>query len=467
MKAYASRSQVLSYQECPRRRYFEYEIPTSNPQLGGIRLSRLDMNLHTGSCYHTGMEALNRGQSVEEAVGLALEDFWPKCKAQGLILEANEDASYVAYEQASMVEALIRAYAIAILPGNLARFDIVEVETEDVGLFQQGDFDLHFGARLDGLLIEKSTQDIFIQNFKTTKEWGKKSDDSTRHDMQGLSETAVVDQRLVRWHEALDSSQYERGGSSDPGELLYPLLPNSRVEYRNPQGQMELIPAWFVTRFLTGASPYVFGVKMEFALKGRRSESPRGSGRYAYSNPLIRPWKKADDLKSFGGRAGNYAFKYDFQDDLGGNHRLGKGWNSVNIWEDMGVKNWIELLASETLQGFPPMTALINQFVLPEEYCRNEEDIERWKRQVIGQERKIAIAKLEFAAQTIPAFADHEAALDQHFPMHTRSCDWPTKCVFQPICFGPKAYLVAPESSGLYSIREANHPTEVEFNQGE
>ena len=449
MKAYASRSQVLSYQECPRRRYFEYEIPTSNPELGGIRLSRLDMNLHTGACYHVGMEALNQGKSAEEAVGLALEEFWPKCKAQGLILETNEDASYVAYEQASMVEALIRAYAIAILPGNLARFDIVEVETEDVGLFQQDGFDLHFGARLDGLLIEKSTQDIFIQNFKTTKEWGKKSDDSTRHDMQGLSETAVVDQRLERWQQFLDERFV------DPMPVLGDGSPVTGV------------PDWFYKRALTGASPYVFGVKMEFALKGRRSESPRGSGRYAYSNPLIRPWKKADDLKTFGGRAGNYAFKYDFQDDLGGNHRLGKGWNSVNIWEDMGVKNWIELLASETLQGFPPMTALINQFVLPEEYCRNEEDIERWKRQVIGQERKIAEAKLEFAAQAIPAFADHEAALDQHFPMHTRSCDWPTKCVFQPICFGPKAYLVAPESSGLYSIREANHPTEVEFNQGE
>jgi hypothetical protein len=450
MKAYASRSQVLSYQECPRRRYFAYEIPTSNPSLGGIRLSRLDMNLHTGSCYHAGMEALNRGKSVEEAVGLALEEFWPKCKAQGLILEDNEDASYVAYEQAAMVEALIRAYAIAILPGNLERFDIVEVETEDVGLFQQDGFDLHFGARLDSLLIEKSTQDLYIQNFKTTKEWGKKSDDSTRHDMQGLSETAVVDQRMERWHNILETVG------------------------NNPHSFSEPIPNWFVIRWLTGASPYVFGVRMEFALKGRRSESPRGSGRYVYSNPLIRPWKKADDLKSFGGKAGNYAFKFEFQDELGGNHRLGKGWNSVNIWEDMGVKNWIDLLASETIQGFLPMTALTNQFVLPEEYYRSEEDIERWKRQVIGQERKITEAKKEIALGAVGGviklprtFETLEAAIDEHFPMHTRSCDWPTKCVYQPICFGPKPYLVAPESSGLYSIREANHPTEVEFNQGE
>lgn len=464
--SYVSRSQAVSFQTCPRKRWFEYEVPTKST-LGGIRLSKLDMNLHVGSCYHVGMEALNSGRSVEEAVGLALEDYWPTLKAQGYILEAGEDASYVAYEQAAMVEALVRAYAIAILPGNIDRFDIVETEKEDLAVFSQGGFDLHFGARLDSLLVERATQDIYVQSFKTTKEWGKKSDDSARHDMQGLSETATVDQRLQKWHEALDSSQYERGGSSNPGELLYPVLPHTRVEFRNAQGVMELVPAWFVTRFLTGAAPYVMGVKMEFALKGRRSENPKGSGRYVYSNPLIRPWKKADDLKSFGGKAGMYAFKYEFQDEMGGNHRLGKGWNSVNIWEDMGVKNWIELLASESIQGFVPGTALINQFVTPVEYYRNEEDIARWKRQIIAQERRIANNKTVLAARLADGQLSldcTEALIDDMFPMHTRACDWPTKCVFQSLCFGPRPYLIAPESSGLFTIRTVNHPTEEEFN---
>lgn len=459
--SYVSRSQAVSYQTCPRKRWYEYEVPTSNVSLGGVKLAKLDMNLHTGSCYHVGMEALNSGRSVEEAVGQALEAYWPVVKAQGFILESSEDASYVAYEQAAMVEALIRAYGIAILPGNLERFDIVETEKEDLAIFSEGGFDLHFGARLDSLLVEKGTGDIYVQSFKTTKEWGKKSDDSARHDMQGMSETATVDQRLQRWQEILDSPAGEK-----VKEAITGLGEGMVIE-----GAM--IPWWFIQRWQTGAAPYVMGVKMEFALKGRRSENPKGSGRYVYSNPLIRPWKKADDLKSFGGRAAGYAFKYEFQDELGGNHRLGKGWNSVNIWEDMGVKNWIELLASESIQGFAPGTALTNQFVTPVEYYRNEEDIARWKRQIIAQEQRIATAKTDVGItynllaknpNSSEYFDRLEEKVDALFPMHTRSCDWPTKCVFQPLCFGPRPYLIAPEASGLFQIRTANHPTEEEFN---
>lgn len=453
LKGYTSRSATLTHQQCPRKYYLDYKVPTSNPTgIGGIRPVRLDMNLHVGTCYHEGMERVNKGASVEEAVGQALEKYWPALQAQGYILEPGEDASYVAYEQAALVEALVRGYVLAVLPGNLNRFDIVEAEREEIGIFSHGGFELTFGARLDGLLLERHSQDLYVQSFKTTKEWGKKSDDMARHDMQGLSETAVVDQRLEKWHEHLsrDPAKIEEEFNQGCNHWTYPDAS---------------IPRWFVARYLTGAAPYVMGVKMEFALKGRRSESPKGSGRYVYSNPLIRPWKKADDLKTFGGKAGNYAFKYDFQDELGGNHRLGKGWNSVNIWEDMGVKNWIELLASESLQGFPPGTALTNQFVTPGEYYRNEDDIARWKRQIVHHELRVTESSAKVANLLAMGTLDEiEAGLDEHFEQRTRSCDWPTKCVYQPICYGPRPYLVAPESSGLYTIREANHPSEVDFN---
>jgi PD-(D/E)XK nuclease superfamily len=437
---YASRSQVLKAQECPRKRYFEYEIPTSNPNLGGIKPIRLDMNLHVGSCYHVGMENLNRGKSVDEAVGLAMEEYWPPVKAAGFILEEHEDASYVAYEQGALVEALIRGYAYAVLPGNLDRFDIVEVEAEDVAVFEEDGFTLNFGARLDSLLVEKSSQDIYAQSFKTTKEWDKRSDSSARHDMQGRSEAAVLNQRLQRWH--------------------------AEVEAWDAAGRPDIVlsvPAWFVRRYDNGNAPYVFGVKMEYALKGRRGESPKGSGRYVFSNPLIRPWKKADDLRTFGGKAGNYAFKYEFKDELGGNHRLGKGWNSVNIWEDMGVKNWIDLLATESLQGFAPGYALTQQFVTPIEYYPNDEDIDEWKGETIAQEKHLNEGRRLLKTYD-PGTVEWTKIMRAYFPRHTRSCDWPTKCQFEPICFGPKPYLLAPESSGLYTIRSANHKSEEEYN---
>jgi len=437
MESYADRSRVLTYQGCPRKRYFEYEVPTGG-EINGVRLSRLDMNLLLGGCFHRGAEQLLESArlgaglpqiDVELAVDVALAEFWPKVKSQGLMLEADEDASYVAHEQAALLEALIRAYAIYVLPQVLDRFQVVEVEQEEIGRFEAPGFTLKFGARLDALLMEKDTLNLYVLSLKTAKEWGKKDDETARHDMQGLSESRVVEQKLGRWHKFMGAQ----------AEVL-----------------TSTVPKWFQDRYSVGAPPIVSGVIMQYALKGRRGAEPYGSGKYKFSNPLIRPWKKASDL---GGA--EYAFKYEYQDPYGANHRLGKGWNRVNIWEDMGVKAWVEYLSKNEMQGFPPGRALEGQFVLPVEYFRNSEDADRWERQIVAQEKRIAEGLKGFHTNPLTP-TGVEAKLDEHFPMHTRSCDWPTKCSFQDICFGPKAYLHAPLSAGLYEIRTANHPTELD-----
>jgi len=437
MEAYADRSRILTHQSCPRRRYFEYEVPTDG-EVNGVRPTRLDMNLLVGAAFHAGIEcllndamgALDLKDSVDNAVDVALNGakdwtgYWPQVKSVGLALEPEEDASYVYYEQAALVEALIRAYAVFVLPQVLDRFQVVDVEREERADFSIPGFTLHFLARVDGILLDKTTGEIFVLSLKTAKEWGKREDDSARHDMQGLSETRVVEQRLQAWDAALKDGR--NGG----------------------------IPDWFVQRHAAGASPQVSGVIMQYALKGRRENSPKGSGKYCFNNALIRPWKKADDL-NFGGA---YAIRYEFQDSMGANHRLGKGWNRVNIWEDMGVKKWIDYLATQEIQGFPPGTAIASQFVLPVEYFRNPEDMDRWERQVCHQEKRAAEGR-DLIRQA-SALGRLELALDECFPMHTRACDWPTKCSFQEVCFGPRAYLHDPISSGLYTIRTANHPSE-------
>ena len=455
MQSFADRSRVLTFQSCPRKRYLEYEIQTGG-EVGGVRPVRLDMNLILGSTFHAGIEKLLHAAMVgfsvsETAINYAIDyalsgggdwtGFWPSVKSMGLQLDSTEDASYVYYEQAALAEALIRGYAAFVLPQLLERFQVVDVEREEVGTFTSADYVLKFGARVDGILLEKDTLNIYVLSLKTSKEWGKRDDDSARHDMQGLSECRVVEQRLQLWHAACE----EHGSRVLTGELSVG------------------VPKWFWDRFVAGGPPLVTGVKMEFALKGRRENSPKGSGTYKYNNPLIRPWKKADDL----GGAG-YAISYEFTDPMGGNHRLGKGWNRVNIWEDMGVKKWIEYVGSHEIQGFAPGTALMNQFVLPVEYFRNAEDMDRWERQVVAQERRIAQAHKEISLGAVGGVIKlpktpqtFEAALDEHFPMHTKACDWPTKCSFQEVCFGPAAYLHDPIASQLYQIRVPNHKTEL------
>lgn len=448
IEVFSSRSALLTRQSCPRRWWWEYGIPIPGSQVPGIAPTKLNMDLLIGSGYHVGDEYLLKGHSLEESIGRALEGdgmgwpgVWPLLKSKGLVLGDKEDAYYVYHETASLVEALIRGFHYAVLPDLLTRFTVVEVERDGEEILSIGDvpdFQVRWGYRADALLLEKETQDLYILSLKTTKEWNKKKEDMGHRDMQGLSEVASVDQRLQRWNDWQGDKHYEA-------------------------------PEWFRERQYLGASPHVFGVKMEYALKGSRREYPYGSGKYYYSNPLIRPWKKQEAEGPPVKRRGKplvtanfsspYAVNWEFQDDLGGNHTLGKGWRPVPIWEDMGVKNWMEILASESIQGLEVGEPIRQQFVSPIEFFRSDEAIERWKRKVVFSEHRNYLGRKAVLESTSPG--EYESYLDEHYDTHTERCDYPNKCPFQEICFGPEAYLFDPLSSGSYEPRTPNHQNEL------
>lgn len=443
---YADRTRVLTGQLCLRKRYLETEFPTDGI-VPGIQPAHLNADLLVGICYHVGIQWLLSGNSVDEAVEAALTGdqerpgYWPLVKSKGLMLGDRENASYVYYEQASLVEALIRGYNYFALPQLLARFIIVEIEAEDKTLYTlpDGSFQMLWGSRVDALLMERETMDLYALSEKTTKEYNSRSANASLHDMQGLSEVSALDSRLAGWQKT-----WKEGGD---------------------------VPAWFHKRADEGYAPKMLGVKMEYALKGMKIETPKGSGQWFYSNALIRPWKKTDDLEpKRRGRGSSfgfpYAVSYDFTDDMGGNHRLGKGWNRINIWEDMGVKEWIDCVNSEEIQGFRPGYAIENQFILPEDIVRNEEDMLRWERRTLHGERRIQIGREAVkAAFGTPNFEDK---LDEHFPPSSNACDYPTRCPYQEICFSNnKSFLYDPIGTGLFSIREANHKIEEEIREGE
>ncbi len=455
----ASRSQVLRGQSCPRAEFLEYQAYNGTP-VPGVVLSRLNSDLVIGSGFHTGVEALLSGASEDEAVGRALEGdgghwpgFWPLVKSKGLILGDNDDADLTYHEQGSLIEALVRGYNRFSLPQLLERFDVVEVEREGKAEWTDGDFTLVWAYRADALLLEKDTLVLYVLSLKTAKDFGKKKADQGTRDMQGLSEVAAIDQRLQRWDNAIKLA-IQTGHEIKLG---------AGFNYKN-----EPIPDWFLSRHLEGASPSCFGVKMEYALKGLKLEEPKGSGRWRYSNALIRPWKYAEDLGPTRGRrrglgsGDQYAISYDFKDDLGGSHRLGKGWTRINIWEDMGVKDWMDYVEETPIQGFAPGHAIAAQFALPEDYYRNDDDIERWKRRMLFAERRKALGLVSIGeALSAGDYAEFEDRLDEFFPPHSNSCDYPSKCVYQDICYSAnKGYLFNPMSAGIYEPRTPNHPEE-------
>lgn len=189
----------------------------------------------------------------------------------------------------------------------------------------------------------------------------------------------------------------------------------------------------------------VQGIQMEYLVKGARQEWPRGSGIYQVNNPLIRPW--------FGPMG--YAHSWDW-DDADGHHTLGSKYRKVPIWEKMPIAEWIDKLASSEIQ--PEAGECLSKYVVsPLPYLRNRDEIESWKTQVVPQARQILVNK-EIVEQD-DTLQFHEK-LDLFFPQYRHSCNYPTRCPYTDVCFGPCG--PEPEESGKYVWREPHHEREVE-----
>ncbi len=264
-------------------------------------------------------------------------------------------------------------------------------------------------SRADGLLRERNSGDLYVLSFKTAASWDSRVDRQNQHDIQGLSEVAAIENRL--------------GGEK------------------------------------------ILGVKMIYLIKGRREEYPEDSGHYRTSSPLLRGWSRP------GITGEDLAWRYKWQGpdtwpDSGRlkGHTLGKGWTRFDTFGAeayMTVKEWIEMMDSGVVQADAgdPFEGLI---VEPMPYFRQQQDMDDWREQASEQERRIAreVQIVDDTARRNPEQLRHD--LNAAFPQHRHSCDFPSACQFQPVCFGDDSMLTSPLSSGLYEIRTPHHQPETE-----
>jgi hypothetical protein len=106
--------------------------------------------------------------------------------------------------------------------------------------------------------------------------------------------------------------------------------------------------------------------------------------------------------------------------------------------------------------------ALQQQLILLPPFVRHQADIDRWYRQISAQEAEVAQDAWQ-ANELLEAGKQDELELflDEHFPMHTRACDYPTRCQFLDICWNPEVAR-DPLASELYVWREPHHQLEHE-----
>lgn len=355
----------------------------------GVVPAKQALPLAFGSSAHLGLERVLRGEGIEKGVAVALEEFELQARGRGLELEVNESAHAVYLEQCALLEALLRAWFIVRYPSFIEEYEILDLEREEE--WKPND-SITFMARADGVLRSRSSGDLFVLSFKTAKGYDKRISELGRSDIQGISELVAVEERL--------------------GE---------RVQ----------------------------GIQMEYLVKGRREEWPKGSGIYQTSNPLIRPWIGPD---------GRLAHSW-YWEDLDGRHTLGSKYRKLLITDRLPVKEWISLLASGTVQ--PEAGPCLEQWIVsPLPYNRNRDEVESWKRQTEAEAYRMNIQTEPIEIARLIGADKFAAALDDLSPQHRHSCEFPLPCPYKRICFGTAG--PEPEQSGQYIERQPNHPQEAE-----
>lgn len=466
---FSDRSRLMEYQRCPRSRYLGYQWGGT-----GIRRIRQSIPLATGQFVHVGLEDLLRQVmamedqphahlrvDVERAVKAAVDGYQKEVQARGLDVELGEDGQAVADEQIALTEGLVRAYVKAPtgLQALLSQYRIVEVEREDVWeRFTEPD--ITFQSRADALLQERSSGDLYVLSLKTaaTNDWRK--DNENRHDVQGLSEVAVIERRLRTWYE-----NWQRNGSPKPSS-------ESGVKHQNwSDATCGIFSA-------IDSPPRIMGVQMVFLVKGQRRQAYDG-GPYQTASHLLKGYYKEDVTDR------EYAWKSELPCPGAGMHvvaytkkgpklcegkkfhKLGVDWHQFDTWRgdgSMGVKEWIDMLASGTVQveAGDPFGSVV---WMPLPYFRQDQDMQDWVEQAQAQEQLVTIAAADVERTRVEAPQVLRRLLNISFPQYRRACDWPSACQFIPICFGDETGLTNPFGTGMFQARQPHHQAELDAMQ--
>lgn len=457
-----SRTHAQDYLNCKRFRF--YRTLYRGTGLGPVRSS---IPLVVGSSVHAAIECIlqhtmdghctgNCTQSVDYAVEQGLKYYDDECARRELQIDAGEELPFVMQEQRAMIEAIVRGWIAFILPQLLAEYNVVGIEREDT--FKLGEWkspcprchgtqryyvedagdglpdskicygqcklgyvdnDLWWQSRADIDLQSKRTGELYVASIKNLKEWKRIQEVRSAIDMQGHSETYAAEQARQTPYAGIQ------------------MIINVKGQYKKP---------------------WSFDDQVE-------------SGPRTYQSFLVHPWMKQGITSDGDSFAWNDKYSCIEPHVMGGgkkcpgykNHKLGKEWSKVNIWEVMTIKEWIALLASGTVQGSQLGESPFNHImILPAPHSRNKSAIDSWLRQVRVQEVQVA-QDGEVVNALDEGSPEYIEQLDARFPMNTDFClrfSENYKCDLYSVCHEG---VSLPLDSGLYQIRSPHHELEKQL----
>lgn len=435
---HSSRSRYEAFLRCPRYGYLQYHW-------GGRGIVRLGKSifLTTGIWVHKGLELIARWfqkkQDMPEDIldGIIAQivegyfnEVFPKDGPKGFNLseggmdehtgerrefterEQELQQQYTFNEQTALVEALLRIAATRLFPKWIKKYKIVAIEKEMAFPLVKGkDWEVIQSARLDLVLQEIDSKDLYIVSYKSARQHDERANKIASHDTQGLSESWAFE-------------EYLRG---------------------------------------RGIDKCIMGIRMLYLIKGARKEIKRGSGVFEQSSGLIRGYRKV----GFEGVEYAHSWFFPNPENESGVGALGRKWEKFDVFDEGGleevggIKGWLGMLESGEIQ--PECSSpLENVIVEPLPFDR-EQGLERWLRQTKAREQDIAF-RLLLADTYKKNLATEESYLDDCFPQNHQAChyypgEW-NDCPYIPLCYGTQEERENPLQNG-FSWREPHHEAEL------
>lgn len=188
------RSRTTTDWDCPRKRYWGYEFGGA-----GVRPETDAVELFTGTITHNGLSEIAAGADIDVIAKVAFEAIWAYHAKDGS--DSPDAIKTKAYEQATLVEGLLRGFAKHVWPRLSATYEVVAVEEEMFYIHDQhgkGDLSGSFVmmVRPDIVLRDKTTKELVYLEYKTTgtkkENWVTAWDDA----IQVHSTMAAIEQSL-------------------------------------------------------------------------------------------------------------------------------------------------------------------------------------------------------------------------------------------------------------------------------
>lgn len=479
-KHFTSRSAVLCYNTCHYKRYLQYELEGT-----GYTTEKISLDLLIGICVHRGLQHLLEHcrlehpngdfeeACIDQAVAFAYEVWRETLSSHMLWLHNGEEdrLDWIIAEQECLFEGLIRAFAARRLPALLEEYTVLEVEHEEV--FEDFSQMVTFLGKADGLFLRKADYKLVILSIKTASQFAEVTTRDILHDMQGISEWAIVQDRLNKIWFQINGPNYIAYETSIAKTFKQSII-----------GKWEISEQLFDFLSKLGEAPEVFAIQYEYLLKGQRKQDPYGSGIYKQNSFLCHPYQQNTIQQLYTGiNAGITINPAEYKWKIG-KGKQPKGWEKADIWNDIGIKGWIEMLATGQVQpeeGHP----FDNILITPDLVVRTREDIKEWLISTRFQEENIVkglsiIRQLQeqwnssmlsnnlISNEDIEAVNRNYSSLIQEaiwcfFPKNTLSCHdfYGKDCPYVIHCHELES-LGTLTSSGYLIRRESHHELERE-----